>query len=189
MWLCCCCLYSAVLRSRAHSLRCCCMWFWKKCLSLFLKRVFEYPPKWCIYSATWLLHGWCRVKLLPSRRVPYTPYNHAPVYSVSSFQAKHVGCMSVCVCVCVFRCNQPLLHFFLCVNNQDLLSATAVTRRWNGYRNESQHRKLTLEKIIPPFQPGMQHAPFRLRIRCFNHWAICTLSRGPVLSVYYYWCR
>ena len=27
----------------------------------------------------------------------------------------------------------------------------AVTRGWNGYRNKSQHRKLTLEKkILPP---------------------------------------
>ena len=28
---------------------------------------FEYPPKWCTYSAIWLLHDWCRVKLLPPR--------------------------------------------------------------------------------------------------------------------------
>ena len=36
------------------------------------------------------------------------------------------------------------LHFWQ--NDQDLLCATAVTRGWNGYRNDSQHRKLTLEK-------------------------------------------
>ena len=31
------------------------------------------------------------------------------------------------------------------------LRATAVTRGWNGYRNKSQHRKLTLvKKILPP---------------------------------------
>jgi len=38
-------------------------------------------------------------------------------------------------------------------NDRDLLRATAVTRAWNGHRNKSQHRKLTLEKeIIPPVQ-------------------------------------
>ena len=32
-----------------------------------------------------------------------------------------------------------------------ILLETAVTWRWNGYRNKSQHRKLTLKKkIIPP---------------------------------------
>ena len=35
-------------------------------------------------------------------------------------------------------------HF--CQNDLDLLRATAVTRGRNGYRNKSQHRKLTLEK-------------------------------------------
>ena len=37
--------------------------------------------------------------------------------------------------------------------------ATAVTRRWNGYRNKSQHRKLTLEKkILPALLPGLEPA-------------------------------
>ena len=36
------------------------------------------------------------------------------------------------------------LHFWQ--NDRDLLRATAVTQVWNGYRNKSQHRKLTLEK-------------------------------------------
>ena len=40
------------------------------------------------------------------------------------------------------------LHFWQ--NDRDLLCATAVTRGWNGYRNKSQHRKLTLEKKILP---------------------------------------
>ena len=31
------------------------------------------------------------------------------------------------------------LHFWQ--NDRDLLRATAVTRGWNGYRNESQHKK------------------------------------------------
>ena len=58
-------------------------------------------------------------------------------------------------------------------NDRDLLRATAVTRGWNGYRNKSQHRKLTLEKnILPPLQPGLEPGTFRLRVRRSNHWAI-----------------
>ena len=52
-------------------------------------------------------------------------------------------------------------------------TATAVTRGWNGYRNKSQHRKLTLEKnILPPPQQGFEPATFRSRVRRSNHWAI-----------------
>ena len=44
----------------------------------------------------------------------------------------------------------------------DLLRATAVTRGWNGYRKESQHRKLTLEKtVILPLLPGLKPETFR----------------------------
>ena len=52
-------------------------------------------------------------------------------------------------------------------------TATAVTRGWNGYRNKSQHRKLTLEKkILPPLQQGVNPATFRSRVRRSNHRAI-----------------
>ena len=50
--------------------------------------------KWCIYIAVWLLHGWCHSKLLPSRRVLCTPYNHAP-YHVTSCKVTYVRCMRV----------------------------------------------------------------------------------------------
>ena len=36
------------------------------------------------------------------------------------------------------------LHFWQ--NDQDLLCATVVTRGWNECQNNSQHRKLTVEK-------------------------------------------
>ena len=36
------------------------------------------------------------------------------------------------------------LHFWQ--NDRDLLRATAVTRVWNGYRNKSQYKKLTLRR-------------------------------------------
>ena len=60
------------------------------------------------------------------------------------------------------------VHFWQ--NDRDLLRATAVTRGWNGYRNKSQHRKLTLEKkILPPLQQGFEPATFRSRVRRSNH--------------------
>ena len=45
------------------------------------------------HSAVWLLHGWCHVKLLPSRRVQCTPYNHASCHGTS------------CKATYVFSCN------------------------------------------------------------------------------------
>ena len=42
-------------------------------------------------------------------------------------------------------------------NDQDLLCATVVTQGWNGYRNKSQHRKLTLKKkILLPLLTGLK---------------------------------
>ena len=98
-------------------------------------------------------HGWCHMKLLPSRRVLCTPYNHAPCHFMQSHIRKLYACLAV-------TCH---LHFWQ--NDLDLSRATAVTRRWNGYRNKSQHRKLTLEKkILPPLQQGFEPRP-----RPFNH--------------------
>ena len=51
------------------------------------------------------------------------------------------------------------LHFWQ--NDRDLLRATAVTQGWNGYRNKSQHRKLTLEKrFLPQLLRGLEPGPF-----------------------------
>ena len=67
-------------------------------------------------------------------------------------------------------------HVFLAVpcplhlwqNDRDLSRASLVTRGWNGYRNKNQHRILNLEKnILPPLQPGLEPATFRLRVRRF----------------------
>ena len=84
-----------------------------------------------MYLPHW--HGWCHTKLLPSRRVLCTPCNHAPCYFMQSHIRKVYACLAV-------TCH---LHFWQ--NDQGLLRATAVTQGWNGYRNKSQHRKLTLE--------------------------------------------
>ena len=48
----------------------------------------------------------------------------------------------------VHACLAVSWHLHLGQSDRDLLCATAVTRGWNGYRNKSQHRKLTLEKKI-----------------------------------------
>ena len=101
------------------------------------------------------------MKLLPSRRVLCTPYNHAPCH----FMQSHIRKVYACLAVTCY------LHFWH--NDQGLLCATAVTWGWNGYRNKSQHRKLTLEKkIFPPLLQGFEPATFRSRVRRSNHWAI-----------------
>ena len=126
---------------------------------------FEYPLKWCAYSAVWLLHGWCHVKLLSSRRtfcVHHTTMHHG---LQCHFIQSHVWRVRACSAV------TSHLHFGQ--NDRDLLRATAVTRGWNGYRNASQHRKLTLDKtILPPLLPGLEPGTFRSRVRRSNHWAI-----------------
>ena len=105
-----------------------------------------------VYLQRW--HGWCHMKLLPSRRVLCTPYSHAPCHFMQSRIRKVYACLAV-------TCH---LHFWQ--NDRGLLRATPVTRGWNGYRNKSQHRKLTLEKkIIPPFLQGFDPTTFQSRVR------------------------
>ena len=100
-----------------------------------------------LYLQRW--HGWCHVKLLASRRVLCTPYNHAPCH----FMQSHIRKVHACLTVTCY------MHFWQ--NDRDVLRATAVTRGWNGYRNKSQHRKLTLEKkILPPFLQGLETRSF-----------------------------
>ena len=108
-------------------------------------------------------HGWCHMKLLPSRRVLCTPCH---------FMQSHIRKVFVCLAV--------TCHLHLWQNDGGLLRATAVTRGWNGYRNKSQHRKLTLEKkIVPPLQQGFEPATFRSRVRRSNHRAIPVPPPSP----------
>ena len=125
-----------------------------------------------VYLQRW--HCWCHMNLLPSRRVQCTPYNHAPCHFMQSLIHKVYACLAV-------TCH---LHFWQ--NDRDLLRATAVTRGWNGYRNRSQNRKLTLEKkILPPLPQGFKPATFQSRVRCSNHWAIpCPLSYPPPTELF-----
>ena len=150
-------LYRAILRSRADSLRS--HVILHEWLAYFIARFLISTE--VVYLQCW--HGWCHMNLLPSRRVLCTPYNHAPCH----FMQSHIR--KVCACLAV-TCH---LHFWQ--DDRDLLRATAVTRGWNGYRNKSQHRKLTLEKkILPPFRQGFEPATFQSRVRRSNHWAIPT---------------
>ena len=93
-----------------------------------------------MYLQRW--HGWCHMNLLSSRRVLCTPYNHAPCHVMQSYICKAHAYLAV-------TCH---LHFWQ--NDRELLRATAVIWEWNGYRNKSQHRKVTLgKKILPPLLP------------------------------------
>ena len=61
----------------------------------------------------------------------------------------------------VYACLAVNYHLHFWQNDRDLLRATAVTRGWNGYRNKSQHRKLSLEKkILPLFLQDSNPRPF-----------------------------
>ena len=97
----------------------------------------------CCLVVTWLVPHQTDVV---SAHIPYTPCNHLPVYSVT-----------------YIRNYMRRIHVFLDVtcylpfwqNGRDRVCATAVKLEWNGWRNKSQYRKLTLEKKL--FQP-LQHS-------------------------------
>ena len=56
----------------------------------------------------------------------------------------------------VHACLAVTCHLHFWQNDRELLRATAVTWEWNGYRNKSQHRKVTLgKKILPPLLPHL----------------------------------
>jgi len=93
-----------------------------------------------------------------SAQVLCTPYNRAPCHFTQNRIRKVYACLAV-------TCH---LHFWQ--NDRDILRATAVTRVCNGYRNKSQHRKLTKEnKILPPLLQGFEPATFQSRVRRSNH--------------------
>ena len=113
-----------------------------------------------VYLQRW--RGWCHMKLQVSRRKLCV---HHPIIHPCHFMQNHIRKVYACLAV---TCH---LHFWQ--NDRDLLRATAVTRGWNGYRNKSQHRKLTLEKKIPPpLLQGFELATSQSRVRRSNHLAI-----------------
>ena len=133
----------AILCSRADSLHSFRVWFWMSDYRL-LWRFFQHPSKWCTYSAIWLLHGWCHVKLLPPRRT-FSIHHRLPPCTILQchFMQSHIRRVHVSSAV---TCH---LHFWQ--NDREYFHSIAVTQGWNGYRNKSQHRMLTLnKKILPP---------------------------------------
>ena len=74
-------------------------------------------------------------------------------------------------------------------NDRNLSCATAVALRWNGSRNKSQHRKLTLnKKIIPPLLPGFEPTTFRSRVRPSTT-EVSPLPAHTLVSVIHSCCR
>ena len=145
-------LFSALL-SWLTALACGSTW-----VTSFIARFFKISTE-VVYLQHW--HGWCHMNLLPSWRVLCTLYNHAPCHFMQNHIRKVYACLAV------------TCHLHVWQNDQDLLRATAVTRGWNGYRNKSQHRRLTLEKnLVPPLLHGFEPATFQSRVRRSNHWAI-----------------
>ena len=151
-------LYSAILRSWADSLRShVILHEWIAFYSAFL----NIHRSGVLTALAWLVPQESAARESQSRRVLCTPYNHAPCHFMQSHIRKVYACLAV-------TCHLRFLQ-----NERGLLRATAVTRGWNGHRNKSQHRKLTLEKkILPPLQQGFEPATFRSRVRRSNHWAI-----------------
>ena len=151
-------LYSAILRSRADSLRShVILHEWIAFYSAF----FNIHWSGVLTALAWLVPQESAARDSQSRRVLCTPYNHAPCHFMQSHIRKVYACLAV------------TCHLRFWQNDRGPLRATAITRGWNGYRNKSQHRKLTLEKkILPPLQQGFEPTTFRSRVRCSNHWAI-----------------
>ena len=105
-------------------------------------------------ALAWLVPQESAARESQSRRVLCTPYNHATCH----FMQSHIRKVYACLAVTCY------LHFWQ--NDRDLLRTTAVTRGWNGYRNNSQHRQLALEKkILPPLlsitSPALEPLSYR----------------------------
>ena len=127
--------------------------------AFFIVHLFEFPSRWCTSVPHYLVVKWlvpCETAAI-SVHILCTPYNHAPVYSVTTKGA------------CVFSCILPpalsaeWLGSFICFGGN-----TGV----EGYRNKSQHRKLTLEKkILLLLCQDSNPWPFITSL-VLNHWAI-----------------
>ena len=142
-------LYSAILRSRADSLRSYVILHeWLAFYSAFL----NIHRSSVLTALAWLVP---LETAAVSAQVLCTPYNRAPCHFMQSHIRKVYACLAV-------TCR---LHFWQ--NDLDLLRVTAVSRGWKGYRNKSQHRKLTPEKL-----QGFEPATFKSRVRRSNYWAI-----------------
>ena len=141
-------LYDTILCYRADSLRSYRMWLWMSDCRLSIAR-FGISTKVVYFGAVWLLHGWWHVELLPSLHT-FCVHHTTTHQFYCDFMQSHIR----------------MVHVFL--TNLPPAPATAVTRGWNGYRM-SQHRKLTVQKKIPPLLlPGLKPATFQSPVWCPN---------------------
>ena len=109
-------LYSAILRSRPDSLL---SYMILHQWLTFLWRIFEYPPKWCTYSADMAVGTWNCCHLGAFCVHPTT------IHHVTSLHAKiYVRRVHTCL-----TCHLPFWQ-----NDRDHLRATAVSRGWNWYQ-------------------------------------------------------
>ena len=123
-------------------------------------------------ALAWLVPQESAARESQSWRVLCTPYNHAPCHFMQSHIRK------------VYACLLATCHLRFWQDDRGLLRATAVTQGWNGYRNKSQHRKLTLEKkILLPPQQGFEPATFRSQVWRSNHCA--RLDQGKTTTSWY----
>ena len=133
------------------------MWFWMSDSSLlFLYSLFAdlsfcccfNPSKWSIYSAVWLLRGWCHVKLLPSRRTFCVRHTTMHQFTVSLHEI-HI--------LRVFSSNLlPALLAEWPGSSMCYYGNMLMELRWNWYRNNNLYtyvkKKTTikLKQIWPP---------------------------------------
>ena len=151
------------LFSALEQTHCARMWFYMT-EYLFIARFWISTE--VVYLQRW--YGWCHMKLLQSRRVLSTPYNHAP----SHFRQSHKHKVYVCLAV---TCH---LHFWQ--NGRDLLRATLVRRQWNDYRNKSQHRVYPGEENSPAAPAGTRTHDISITIP-----VLYPLSYPPLFSVFF----
>ena len=90
-------------------------------------------PKWCTYSAVWLLHSWCHKNCcrLGALCVHHT-FTHAPRHII--MWQRHIRRVHACLagtCHCTLGRMTGIFYVIL----------QYVTREWSGYRNKSQLRK------------------------------------------------
>ena len=153
----------------AYSAVCCCASSRMRPLIVRLRIVFRYPPKWW----QWYMVGaaWKCCHLAAGSIYTVQPCTSLQCHFIWS----RIGRCRVNVCLAV------TCHLHVWQNDRDLLRATAVTRGRNGYRNKSQHRKLTMEKeILPPLLPGIEPEAFRLRA-CLSTTELSSLPIGKWL--------
>ena len=148
-----------------------------------------------MYLNRW--HGWCHVKLQPSRRkscVHHTTCHFMQSHIRGTLWTRKVLCGSFLCAIYkilfirkVYACLAVTCHLHFWQNDRDLLHASAVTRGWNGYWNKSQHKKSTMEKkILLPLQQGIEPTTFQSRVWRSNHWAIPASVHLPHFSCCFY---